>query len=212
MIYELAVVAQADQNESQIATLTSMVREVVKSHDGDLYIEDDWGVLSFAQPTAHGVRKGHYLYFLYRANNQNNAEIIRRLKINEGIIKYLIIKLGEEKHVDKIIKGHRSPYSKKYQGSVLDSNTQEQTDDMDVDIEKDRRNFARRKSCWFTAKKIRADWKDPGTYSWLISEFGKISPARISGISAKHQRIATQTIKIARQLGLCSHLSGRLAQ
>ncbi|MEI8347856.1 MAG: 30S ribosomal protein S18 [Pseudomonadota bacterium] len=83
---------------------------------------------------------------------------------------------------------------------------------MEFDVEKDRRNFSKRKSCWFTAKKICADWKDPGTYSWLISEFGKITPARISGISAKHQRIVTQTIKRALQLGLCSQLSGRIAQ
>ncbi|OFZ37462.1 MAG: 30S ribosomal protein S18 [Bdellovibrionales bacterium RIFOXYD12_FULL_39_22] len=55
-------------------------------------------------------------------------------------------------------------------------------------------------------------WKDPATYSWLISEFGKISPARVSGISRKYQRRITSEIKMARQLGIASYLSNRIAE
>ena len=211
MIYEMAVVAKAEFSDAQVTALNGMVRDVVKAHDGDVYIEDDWGVLNFAAPTQDGAKRGRYLYFCYRANSSCNAELNRRLGINENIIKQLVIQLGSEQNVDKIIKAYRTPFSKKYHGSVLDTK-KDAGEDADYDMEKDRRNFSRRKTCWFTAKKIRADWKDPATYSWLINEFGKITPARISGISAKHQRWATQTIKRARQLGLCSYLSGRIAQ
>ncbi|OFZ28009.1 MAG: 30S ribosomal protein S18 [Bdellovibrionales bacterium RIFOXYB1_FULL_37_110] len=76
-----------------------------------------------------------------------------------------------------------------------------------MDIEKDRRRFARRRNCWFIARGIKADWKDPKTYMWLINEFGKISPARVSGVSTKHQRFVNSAIKRARQLNIVSHLS-----
>ena len=72
--------------------------------------------------------------------------------------------------------------------------------------------FARRKSCWFTANKTAPDWKDPMSYAWLVSEFGKISPARVTGISRKMQRLATVNIKRARGIGLLSYMSGRTAR
>ncbi len=75
------------------------------------------------------------------------------------------------------------------------------------DIEKDRRMFSRKKSCWFCAKKSDPDWKDSSSYNWLINEFGKISPARITGLCAIHQRKATSAIKRGRNIGLISYIS-----
>ncbi len=67
-------------------------------------------------------------------------------------------------------------------------------------------------TCWFTTNKITADWKDPKTYAWLVNEFGKISPARVSGVSRKHHRWAESAIKRARNIGLISHLAGNTAE
>jgi small subunit ribosomal protein S6 len=52
------------------------------------------------------------------------------------------------------------------------------------DLDKDRKMFSRRKSCWFSAKKTSPDWKDPSSYAWLVNEFGKISPARVTGLTS----------------------------
>ena len=74
-----------------------------------------------------------------------------------------------------------------------------------------RKKFARKKTCWFAAKSIKADWKDPKTYGWLVNEFGKISPARVTSISRKHQRFANNAVKRARNIGLISQLSDQTA-
>lgn len=74
--------------------------------------------------------------------------------------------------------------------------------------DKDRKVFARKRSCWFCEKKTDPDWKNPASYNWLVSEFGKISAGRISGICAGHQRSANRAIKRARSLGLISYVSG----
>jgi len=76
-----------------------------------------------------------------------------------------------------------------------------------ADGDKDRKVFARKKSCWYCAKKGGPDWKDPASYLWLVNEFGKISPARVSGICSKHQRSATRSIKRGRSIGLVSVVS-----
>lgn len=78
------------------------------------------------------------------------------------------------------------------------------------DLEKDRRMFSRKKNCWFCAKEISPDWKDPYSYSWLVNEFGKIAPSRINGLCATHQRQATTAIKRGRNMCLIGHLSNQI--
>ena len=214
MIYELSLVAKPDIGPEVVQELTKIVEDVAKEYGGALLVEDDWGVYNFAQPTSRGKKRGHYLNFLYRANTQAQTEMDRRFRINENLIKHMIGWTGEDADETKIVKGYKSPFSKKFNGSITDANKEDGEegggagDDMDRD---DRRSFSRRRTCWFTANNFKADWKDPGTYAWLVNEFGKITPARISGIKRKHQKYANQAIKQARQLGIASHLSNRFA-
>jgi small subunit ribosomal protein S18 len=61
----------------------------------------------------------------------------------------------------------------------------------------------RRKVCYFTANKITyIDYKDVETLKKFISERGKILPRRVTGTSAKYQRMLTRAIKRARQIAL----------
>lgn len=207
MIYEIAIVAKDDLNESQLKDLSTMVHDVAKAHGGEVLIEDDWGTLRFAQASSRGEERGRYLYFIYKANNLNNTELARRIKINEGVMRHLIVKLGEDSELENLTKGYKTPYSKKYKGSI--------TDVIEADgentMEKDRKRFSKGRHCWFKAKSITADWKDPKTYQWLLNEFGKISPARVSSISRKHQRFANSAIKRARNIGLASAFTNRIA-
>jgi ribosomal protein S18/ribosomal protein S6 len=210
MIYELSVVTKPELGAESHAQMTELVKDALKSFEGEVLLADDWGRLELAQPYANGARHGHFHYFIFKSNTQANTEIIRRLGINEGVLRSLIFNIGEDDKQDSIVKNFKSPFSKAYRGSVLD-NKKDDDDEIFEDMEEDRRKFAKRKSCWFTAKKIKADWKDPQTWNWLVSEFGKISPARVSGISKKHQRFSNAAIKHARQLGISSYLSNRTA-
>ena len=61
----------------------------------------------------------------------------------------------------------------------------------------------KRKRCPFTAAGIRSiDYKDIDTLSRFITERGKILPRRITGVSARHQRLLVQAIKRARYMAL----------
>lgn len=208
MIYELAVLARPDLSDEQVSSINQVVNEVMNAEKATLLIQDDWGVRSLAQASSSGMKKGHYLYFMYQAPNNTNKELERRVKLNEGVVTSLIIKIAEDQDAENLVKNFKTPFSKKYRGSVTDN----MEEDGDEDFEKDRRKFAKRRNCWFTAKNLRADWKDPNTYAWLINEFGKISPSRVSGINRKNQKIAVDAIKRARVLGIASNLSGRIAE
>ena len=61
----------------------------------------------------------------------------------------------------------------------------------------------RKKVCLFCTEKTKEiDYKDVSTLGRFITERGKISPRRISGVCARHQRRLARAIKRARQIAL----------
>ena len=63
--------------------------------------------------------------------------------------------------------------------------------------------FKRKKVCRFSAEHIEyIDYKDVKLLQQYILEHAKILPRRISGTSARHQRMLTDAIKRARHLAL----------
>ncbi|MGB0452685.1 MAG: 30S ribosomal protein S18 [Bacteriovoracaceae bacterium] len=206
MIYELAIANADDAGEDNIKKSIENIKGAITETGGEVLIEDDWGRVRFAQATADKKETARFFVLVYSAPADTNFEVNRRLGISEVVLKHLIIKCPKLKAED-VVKTYRSPYSKKYSGSALD-----EMEEKGSDMAKSRRKFAKRRTCWFTAKKVRADWKDPQTFNWLINEFGKISAARVSGVSRKHQRFATTAIKRARAIGIASSISNYTAK
>ncbi len=71
--------------------------------------------------------------------------------------------------------------------------------------------FQRRKVCRFCAdKKIVLSYKEPKALRFFISETGKVTPRRISGTCAKHQRKLAVAIKRARQIAFLPIAAGHM--
>ena len=74
-----------------------------------------------------------------------------------------------------------------------------------------KRMFNRRKVCRFCAdKKVEIDYKEPKTLRLFISETGKVTPRRISGTCAKHQRKLAVAIKRARHIALLPYAASHM--
>lgn len=60
-----------------------------------------------------------------------------------------------------------------------------------------------RKVCRLTVDRVvYIDYKDVGLLKHYVTERGKIIPRRITGATAKHQRMLTRAIKLARSIAL----------
>ncbi len=67
----------------------------------------------------------------------------------------------------------------------------------------------RKKTCWFTENNVKfIDYTDEKTPPRFISERRKIIPRRISGTSAKYQRMLKEAVKRARQRAVLPCVSG----
>ncbi|MGH9668695.1 MAG: 30S ribosomal protein S18, partial [Terriglobales bacterium] len=71
-----------------------------------------------------------------------------------------------------------------------------------------KRRFGRRKICKFCMDKVQLiDHKDVRRLKNFVSERGKITPRRISGSCARHQRQLTCAIRRARTVALLAQIS-----
>ena len=66
-----------------------------------------------------------------------------------------------------------------------------------------RRPMFRRKVCRFCAdKSLMIDYKDIRMLTQFVTERGKMTPSRITGNCARHQRLLTTAIKRARSVAM----------
>ena len=82
---------------------------------------------------------------------------------------------------------------------------------MAFEDKKNNSRVRRKKTCWFTENKVAfIDYKDEKVLRRFISERGKISPRRISGTSAKYQRMLVEAIKRARHMAILPFVADTL--
>jgi small subunit ribosomal protein S6 len=206
MIYETAFVVRPDASEEAVNSVKAALTDSLKSFGGEVLVNDSWGVKSFAQPTESGLKKGAYHYFMYKGAGDLNAEIERKFRINESMVRFIIVKLGDDKDQADIVKNYKNPNQSQATGDVDEEGGYGGGED------KDKKMHSKRKSCYFSATKTAPDWKDPKSYSWLVNEFGKISPARITGLTPTFQRRANESIKRGRNMLLISYQSNDTAR
>ncbi|MCI5601528.1 MAG: 30S ribosomal protein S18 [Hallerella porci] len=82
---------------------------------------------------------------------------------------------------------------------------------MAFEDKKNNSRVRRKKTCWFTENKVEfIDYKDEKVLRRFISERGKIIPRRISGTSAKYQRMLVEAIKRARHMAILPFVADTL--
>lgn len=71
-----------------------------------------------------------------------------------------------------------------------------------------KRTQSRPKVCRLTIDRVQyIDYKDVAMLKHYVTERGKIIPRRITGATAKHQRMLTRAINLARQIALLPYVA-----
>ena len=71
-----------------------------------------------------------------------------------------------------------------------------------------KQRMGRKKVCYFTKNKITViDYKDLELLKRFISANGKIIPRRVTGTSAKYQRMLATAIKRSREMALLPYVA-----
>jgi small subunit ribosomal protein S6 len=94
-MYETIYIVQPDLNEDAIKALTEKVQEVITGMNGTCTRLEDWGSRKLAYPINKQIR-GRYFYLNFDGDSTLIAELERRLRLDDRVMRYQSVKLDRE--------------------------------------------------------------------------------------------------------------------
>jgi len=93
--YELAVVVSARiEDEERVATLDKC-KALIERFGGTITNVDEWGKKRLAYEIQK-MKEGFYYFIAFEAETSAPAEIERRIRIMDNVLRYLIVKQDEK--------------------------------------------------------------------------------------------------------------------
>lgn len=92
--YETVVIVRPDLDDAETFEILDGLDGVITEHAGHVLLRDDWGKRKLAYPIKRHL-KGHYFVVNYLAPNDLVIEYERKIRIEDRIIRFLTVKLGD---------------------------------------------------------------------------------------------------------------------
>ncbi|HHY45590.1 MAG TPA: 30S ribosomal protein S6 [Firmicutes bacterium] len=94
--YELLFIVSPEHDEEKIASMISRYKDVVTRGNGTVLSADKWGKRRFAYEI-NDMREGLYILMVFEAEREVSAEIDRLMKIDQDIVRHMIVRLDNVK-------------------------------------------------------------------------------------------------------------------
>ncbi len=88
--YELLYFVSPTLDEDERAAVTARVSEIITINAGSIESVDEWGKRKLAYEV-QDLNEGEYLLVNFQANPESISEIDRLLRINDRVIRYMIV-------------------------------------------------------------------------------------------------------------------------
>ena len=92
--YETIFILQPELSEDEIKSVTAKAEDVISSYKGDCLRMDDWGIRKLAYPIKKCAR-GRYYYLRFDGESALIAELERRLRLDEKVLRYQSINITD---------------------------------------------------------------------------------------------------------------------
>ena len=94
--YEVMYIVNASLDDAQFEALEKRLYAPVTENGGSIDNVDNWGIREFAYEIDH-MKKGHYVVVNLTANNAGIEEFQRLCRINNNVIRTMVVKTESEK-------------------------------------------------------------------------------------------------------------------
>ncbi len=88
--YEVLYIVKPDMEEEARAALISKFSELVTNNGGEVENIDEWGSRKLAYAINY-ITEGYYVLMNFKANSDFPAELDRLMRINENIMRNMIV-------------------------------------------------------------------------------------------------------------------------
>ena len=93
--YELAIVVNAKIEDDARAAVVEKAKEVVTRFGGNITEVEEWGKKRLAYEIQK-MREGYYYFIKFEADAQCPAEVEKRMRIMDDVLRYLIVNRDEQ--------------------------------------------------------------------------------------------------------------------
>ncbi|MYE01938.1 MAG: 30S ribosomal protein S6 [Alphaproteobacteria bacterium] len=91
-LYENVFIARQDMSPAQVENLADEYGALMESLGGKVEKREHWGLKTLAYRIKKN-RKGHYVLFNFDASGDAVAELERRMRLSEDVLRYLTLKI-----------------------------------------------------------------------------------------------------------------------
>ncbi len=106
-MYEILFIANPGLGETEVEALTEQVKGFVEKDGGRIEKVENWGKKRLAYEV-RGHREGYYILIMTESTGPLVKEVERRLKVTDGVIRYLTVRVDEELRKAERRKARRS--------------------------------------------------------------------------------------------------------
>ena len=93
--YEALYILKPDMEDEARAALIQAFGEIITADGGEIENVDEWGKRKLAYPINY-IGEGYYVLVNFKANTALPAEFERRLKINDNVMRFMVIRKDGE--------------------------------------------------------------------------------------------------------------------
>lgn len=94
-MYETIIIVQPDLGDEELKALSAKIQEVISTMKGDFQRLEDWGVRKLAYPI-NKLARGRYYYLRFNGDAPLIAELERRLRLDDKVVRYQSVVLEKE--------------------------------------------------------------------------------------------------------------------
>ena len=208
-LYEAVYIFDAALDEAAVSAKLEGHHKIVTGGEGEVAAVDHWGIRQLAYPVEK-KKTGYYVVAQFNAEPGALPEFERSLKLDEDLLRYLVVLNEGEPTTGMSILAPR-PFSP----SPGDDDEDEDEDELheEEDLEEDDRSSppefsgGRGRRRRVEGPRIELlNYKDVSTLSRFLTESGKILPRRTTKVTANFQRQLGRAIKRARYLALLPYI------
>lgn len=104
--YEVMYIVNPDTADDKIAKLNDAVEKLIQKEGGNVVKIDDIGRRKLAYPI-NKKNEGYYVLFEIEGTGQEIAELERRMRVNDMIIRYMTVRVDEDRSAADRVRAKR---------------------------------------------------------------------------------------------------------
>jgi small subunit ribosomal protein S6 len=105
--YEVMYIVDTDASSDDFTRLSETLQQIITEQGGTITKTEDMGRRTLAYPISH-KNEGHYMLLEIDGTGREIAELERRMRVNDQIVRYLTVRVDEDRQRAEKFKAKRA--------------------------------------------------------------------------------------------------------